>query len=226
MTVADDIADAHRKEPVPLLSVIIPAYNAEDTLQDTLRSFERIASNNQHLIELIFVDDGSTDQTLNMLSAFKHDMPYRCTVLEGNHRGVSAARNLGLEAASGQWVMFLDADDELGADYLEILSRHKNCSSIGFSVKFRKGQQTLKVRKPPRIDNSTRLDRFTAENPLAICTLVFRREFLEANFDESLSRLEDWHFWSMNPRLFSKMVCEPKVIGSIVNIRGSSVSSN
>ena len=97
-----------------MISVIIPAYNAEKTIEKCLESVlqQRVAA------EIILADDGSTDGTLKATEAYSDQI----RILPLNHGGVSRARNAGLEEARGEWVMFLDADDTLLPGTLEKLT--------------------------------------------------------------------------------------------------------
>lgn len=85
-------------------SVVIPAYNAERTLA---RAVESVLNQTRLPLEVIVVDDGSTDNTPEVAGGFRH--PVRC--IRQDNSGASAARNRGIQAASGEWVAFLDADD-------------------------------------------------------------------------------------------------------------------
>lgn len=98
----------------PLISVIIPAYNAEATICDALNSVF-----NQSFVdyEVIVVDDCSSDSTAMILTQYLNHKNY-CFVSQSSNRGVSAARNRGLALAKGVWTCFLDADDLLAPDYL------------------------------------------------------------------------------------------------------------
>ena len=99
-----------------MISVIIPAYNAEKTIRHCLESvLEQGAS-----VELILADDGSTDGTRHIAKTYGKNVQ----VLVLSHGGVSAARNAGLDAANGEWVMFLDADDALLPGALSEMERH------------------------------------------------------------------------------------------------------
>jgi glycosyltransferase involved in cell wall biosynthesis len=90
-----------------LVSIIIPAYNADQYIERTLRS----ASNQTHdNIEIIIVDDGSTDRTREIAERFAVDEP-RINVISVPNGGVARARNIGLSTARGIFVAFLDADD-------------------------------------------------------------------------------------------------------------------
>jgi len=95
----------------PLVSVIIPVYNAEDHLQQTLES---VLAQTYDNYEVLIVDDGSQDGSLRIAEEVRAHHPDRFRVLRhpnGGNRGVSASRNLGLHHAQGTRVAFLDADD-------------------------------------------------------------------------------------------------------------------
>ncbi|MBB3595802.1 glycosyltransferase involved in cell wall biosynthesis [Rhizobium sp. BK529] len=91
----------------PLVSVVIPAFNASTFIERTLRSATR---QTYPALEIIVVDDGSTDDTADLVKQSAMIDP-RIRLLRTPNRGVSAARNTGIEASSGQFVAFLDADD-------------------------------------------------------------------------------------------------------------------
>lgn len=93
----------------PLVSIIVPAYNAEDYLDRCLAS---IARQTYRCIEVIVVNDGSTDRTPAICARWQSEDP-RIVTLEKVNSGLPAARNTGLRAASGSWVLFVDSDDEL-----------------------------------------------------------------------------------------------------------------
>lgn len=89
-----------------LVSVIIPAYNAELYVGNAIES---VLAQTYHHLEIIVVDDGSTDDTWESIRAI-HDSRIQMTKNEGNH-GPAAARNCGMKACHGDWVAFLDSDD-------------------------------------------------------------------------------------------------------------------
>lgn len=91
----------------PPISVIIPVYNAEKYLKDCL---DRICRQPLWGIEIVCVDDGSTDGSLELLRKYEKNCPGMKVLCQEN-QGAGAARNLGLENASGEYVHFLDADD-------------------------------------------------------------------------------------------------------------------
>ena len=102
------------------VSVIMPVYNSEEYLSDAVESFRCQSLKD---IELICVDDGSTDNSLNILRDFAARDP-RITVLSQDNKGPGTARNVALQRAEGEYVSFLDSDDKYaGSDVLETLYR-------------------------------------------------------------------------------------------------------
>ena len=101
----------------PLVDVVIPVYNGERTIR---RAVESVLSQTYQRTHLIVVDDGSTDSTSTILREF-HDP--RLSVVSRPHDGVSAARNAGIAAGTGDYVTFLDADDECDPRWLRVLVR-------------------------------------------------------------------------------------------------------
>jgi glycosyltransferase involved in cell wall biosynthesis len=91
----------------PLVSVIVPAWNAEATLTETLRS---VGSQTYTELEIVIVDDGSTDGTASIASAFCRSEP-RATLVRKANGGLSSARNAAIAASLGEWIAPLDADD-------------------------------------------------------------------------------------------------------------------
>lgn len=102
------------------ISIIVPCYNAERHLKACVES---LAAQTGPSLEMIFIDDGSQDATASMLDAFAQDDP-RVRVLHVPNGGVSAARNKGIDLASGRYIAFVDADDALEAGALQMLFDH------------------------------------------------------------------------------------------------------
>ncbi len=103
--------------PPVLVSVIIPVYNEEVYLEECLNS---VVSQTLQEIEIICVNDGSTDRSPQILEAYKARDP-RITCLNRENGGLSRARNAGIEQAKGKYILFLDSDDMLRSDALEKL---------------------------------------------------------------------------------------------------------
>ena len=102
----------------PKVSVIIPVYNCEAFLPQCIESLQ---AQTMQEIEMIFVCDASPDDSLSILRRYEQeDSRIRVIAFEQN-RGVSAARNAGIEAAQGEWIFFLDADDFIEENGLRTL---------------------------------------------------------------------------------------------------------
>ena len=99
-----------------MISVIIPAYNVEKYIIDCLQSIERQSYKD---LEVILVDDGSTDATLAIIDNYLAITSLKMTVLSQSNAGVSAARNFGIRHASGDYYSFIDSDDILHPDYFK-----------------------------------------------------------------------------------------------------------
>ena len=99
----------------PSVSVIIPAYTAETSLSETL---DCVINQTLKNIEILFVDDGSTDRTLDVICEYADTDP-RIKILHTSHEGAGAARNTGMASARGEYLSFLDADDLFDAQMLE-----------------------------------------------------------------------------------------------------------
>src|SRR4051812_22218363 len=93
-----------------LISVIIPAYNVEDYISSCLDS---VFNQRYKNIEIICIDDGSTDKTLSVLLKYQEKFSGNFKVIQQRNLGAPLSRNNGLEAASGDFIQFLDADDLL-----------------------------------------------------------------------------------------------------------------
>lgn len=101
-----------------MISIIIPVYNAEKYLKTTVGS---ILAQTYKDFELLLVDDGSTDSSLQICQAFSNQ-DSRVTVLHKSNGGVSSARNYGLDHANGEYILFSDSDDYHYPDNLEVMA--------------------------------------------------------------------------------------------------------
>lgn len=195
---------------MPRLSVIIPAYNAEPYLR---RAVESLLTSSERDMEVLIVDDGSRDGTLELARTLAAEDPRVIQVLThpgGANRGVSETRNVGLRASVGDWVAFLDADDyvyphrfDVARDILssrpEVDGVHE-LADIVFSDptakdRWWRGEETFGFRKA--IDADVLILELLNGYCWHTSAVVFRRGMLErvGLFDPELRIAEDCHFW-------------------------------
>lgn len=118
------------ESPLPKVSVIIPVYNSETCLGQCLDS---ILCQTLRQIQIICVDDGSTDGSPRLLSQYAA-MDSRIQILTQKNKGAGAARNLGLGAAQGEYLSFLDSDDFFEPDMLELACQKADACQADFVV--------------------------------------------------------------------------------------------
>lgn len=90
-----------------ILSFIVPVYNTEKFLKKCIKT---LSYNNGESVEFIFINDGSTDTSLEILNKYKYKLN-NCRIITQENRGLSASRNLGIKEAKGEYIIFLDSDD-------------------------------------------------------------------------------------------------------------------
>ena len=121
-----------------MISIVIPLYNKEKYISDTLRS---VFGQSFQDFEVVIVDDGSTDGSAAVVRSY--DDP-RIRLIEQANGGVSAARNRGIAEARGEYIAFLDADDEWKPDYLatqhSLAVKYPQCSVFAVNYEFRDTQ--------------------------------------------------------------------------------------
>lgn len=133
------------KKHTPLISIIVPIYNAELTLE---RCIDSLLQQEFQDFEIILIDDGSTDNS-SMICESYQKTDSRTQVLKQENSGVSAARNKGIERATGKYILFVDSDDSLEKDmlamYVKILSENDPDAIVGaLSIISNEGKFTKK----------------------------------------------------------------------------------
>ena len=108
------------KSDQPMITMIIPAYNAEKTVRHAVESLLRQTYQD---MEIIIIEDGSTDETRPILQELEASSPLITVIYKDINEGLSAGRNSGMERARGTYIGFLDADDWMEADLLEQIYR-------------------------------------------------------------------------------------------------------
>jgi Glycosyl transferase family 2 len=186
----------------PLLSVVIPTYNGESFLAAALES----VLNQEHRdeIELVVVDDGSTDQTLRVVGSFADKLPIR-VIAPGRMGNWVAATNVGMRAAAGEWACTLHQDDLWLAGRLSRIWPEMETASGALIVHDAKyvgphGEELGPWTCPfadGTIPSSFFIERLLIQNFLAIPSPVFRRSALieSGGMDEALWFSADWDLW-------------------------------
>ena len=181
----------------PVFSIIIPVYNAEKTLEATVHSVRAQSFSD---FELILIDDGSSDNSLQIMTELA-SQDDRIKTVSWSNKGVSATRNFGVELSRGALIAFLDADDLWHADKLAAhFGLHSSDNSIGASyakIAFIESAATHceNARTTSSIvEHNLTVTDLLGENP--VCTmsnLVVRREHMDivGLFRESMSFAED-----------------------------------
>lgn len=105
------------KDNQNLISVIIPVYNTENYID---RCLDLILNNTYHKLQIICINDGSTDNSFNILNKYR-TRDSRIIVINKENGGVSSARNIGLDLADGEYISFIDSDDFILPNYYEYL---------------------------------------------------------------------------------------------------------
>ena len=176
------------------LSVIIPVYNVAQYLRDCLDSVVVAVRHANIPVEVICVDDGSTDGSGKLLDEYvdAHDFGTpKFKVIHQSNAGVSVARNVALDAANGEWVMMLDGDDSYEKEFLRrvafAIEEHpdSDCFAYGFDVVSANGKGLSEQPEPPK-GAVTEGDDILGECPSgnwrythSSCDKVYRRSILE-----------------------------------------------
>jgi glycosyltransferase involved in cell wall biosynthesis len=179
---------------MPKVSVVIPAYNAERFIEQTINS---VLEQTFQDFEIIVVDDGSTDKTAQIAKSY--GSPIRC--IQQVNSGVSQARNVGIENSIGEYVAFLDADDLWESAKLEkqvaLLDKNR---SVGFCF-----TSLTRVNHDSEVIDTIEARAFPdyceallLYSCIAFCSSAMLRTEIarqSGGFDANLTNYEDWEYW-------------------------------
>ena len=174
------------------ISVVIPCFNNENTIIETIES---VLKQSYSSIEMIIVNDGSTDQSEQVICAYIESKKItNITVINQVNAGPSASRNCGATKATGEYLMFLDADDLLASTYIDTcISKLKEDKSLnivytaGEYFDAKKGKWKLPAFSIPV---------FLEANCIPISAVMRTEVFKKVGgFDPNLGYTEDWDLW-------------------------------
>lgn len=171
-----------------LVSVIVPCYNSVAFLAETIASVKQQSWAN---IELVLVDDGSTDATAALIA----DCQANCESLQvralgQKNQGVAAARNAGIALASGDFIVLLDADDLLHADFTTRAMRQIASADIVYPDRAEFG-----LFERICVAGEFSLARLKYFNQLNYCALFRRELWTRHRYANNVNGFDDWDFW-------------------------------
>lgn len=198
-----------REEKQLSISVVIPIYNSEQYLDDCLNSIKNQTIDLDN-IEVICIDDGSTDSSLSICNKYKLAIK-NLSIYKTYHFGVSAARNIGIKKACGKYIMFLDSDDTLGETTIENLKtffekHHSETDIITYDIYYMKDKMITMGKRGSFITKDTILNidefPFICQTTINICIKNDKKNF----FNEKNKQFEDHCF-------IIKIIKDKKTIG-------------
>ncbi|MBA3923096.1 MAG: glycosyltransferase [Nostocaceae cyanobacterium] len=180
----------------PLISVIIPAYNAERTILETITSVQQQTFSN---LEIIVINDGSSDRTLELLDNITDE---RLKIFSYENRGVCVARNRGISHATGDFIAFLDADDLWTPDKLELqliaLEQYPEAGVAYSWTYFMDEQQaSLSPGEPTFFEGDVYAQLLVNNFVSSGSNPLIRRQVVESvgEFDSAFPHCADWDYW-------------------------------
>ena len=196
------------------VSVVIPTYNGLKFLPETIAS---VMAQTFQEFELLLIDDGSSDGTAEWVAQFNQAQSINTASHETNHQirffqqqrgGVSAARNLGIQHAVGEFVAFLDADDlwvpTKLARQVDYLMQHPQVGLVHGWIALMDEAGTLTGRVLSSRPEDSSLARLLTKNSVACQTVMVRRSCFEQAgvFDSKADTVEDWDVWMRMARFY------------------------
>lgn len=180
-------------------SIIIPCYNASAFVGRAIESALKQTTKNDY--EILLINDGSTDATAEIIDSYSRDYGQRVHSLHQENKGPAAARNMGIRAANGEYILFLDSDDCLTSDALELLGQAANAPVHAYNfvyaghyaVDFSGKMKTLSP-KPKTVNNYKDFKLLLAGkgvSPTIGAIMVHRDCFRTLSFPESIRSNED-----------------------------------
>jgi Glycosyl transferase family 2 len=174
-------------DQAPILSVILPTYNVERFVEDCIRSVEAQDIDHRQY-EVIVVDDGATDGSIDRVVELQQEYD-NIIVLHQPNGGLSAARNRGIRAAKGKYLLFVDTDDRVEVNcfgkMLSVAESHPEIDFVGFNyvIHFNSGLETIPKCPTPGVDTIKGIEYYEkfVERDYHVWRYLFSRQFLLRN---------------------------------------------
>lgn len=204
-----------RRYETMLVSVIMPCYNAKDYICEAINS---VFGQTYPSVELIVVDDGSSDGSCEILQQLSQRYAGSMTVLHQNNKGPYPARNLALKHAKGEYVAFLDADDYWRKDCLEKLQQAVSLNNVDLAYcgwqNVGEGSPGNLPYIPPQYENHDPVQLFMRKCPWPIHAALVRHEIVEVvkGFSERKYSSMDYDFWLRILSVTRKLFRVPEVL--------------
>lgn len=205
----------------PKYSIIIPAYNAEKTIENTINS---VINQSYCNWEIVVVENGSIDSTNSVVGKFLNDK--RISLIHSK-KGVSFARNKGIENSTGEWILFLDADDELPSNTLDLYNNVIDHNNVDIIVgQYESGDGNLEI-----IYNKDEYICRCLNNPTKECNvtgLVFKSNIIKKTnieFDVNLTHAEDSLFFLQALLNAKNIIVINDIVYKVNYVNNSSVRS-
>ena len=183
----------------PLISVVVPVYNVERYVREAINS---ITNQSLYDIQIIIIDDGSTDNS-NQICAEEAKKDSRISIYQSEHCGVAAARNKGLRAAKGKYLLFMDADDWMETDMLQYLyelaeSSHADIAVCELVKEYRNKESLYRGKENSyTVGGNEVIDEINYNGKFSpfLFNKLFRRKIVEGvTFNEGVTIGEDYSF--------------------------------
>ncbi|MDC0253300.1 glycosyltransferase [Bacteriovoracales bacterium] len=218
------------KSTNPFISVIIPTFNSENFIEETLLSVFKQTYQN---FEVIVSDDGSSDQTIKKVKNLHTKFPQiKLTILQNKHSGPGENRNKGVAKSSGEWISFLDSDDLWKENKLQLTSEvieKKQFDLVCHHEYMIDGnKKTLLDHKKKHLKNLHPFISLLRSNSLSpSATTLKKKTFLKVGgFDKNLPSAQDFDLWLRLAQLRDfKIYHMEKPLGEYI-VREGSISSN
>lgn len=176
------------------VSIIIPCYNVRDYIEKTIQSVLNQTSKD---FELILVDDGSSDDTYDIIMSCIRTHP-NCRVFKQSNKGVSAARNYGMKQAKGRFIYFLDGDDYINPRLVQDVSAYSELKTELVIMGYDHEVSKLEMKEfLPSFSSNYLKDYLLNKSYICICSIVFSHLLIEReclSFNENTFYSEDREF--------------------------------